>query len=211
MQTKDIISFPLGTEFVVAHPNAYVHKSERKPETISERKSLIVKLHSTNTYTESNHQHTDANHPSFRPTTTEKVKYFLVTYLNGTDTWYRTVKAQDFIGTKSQVEQAWVVARAEAETKRLKQEQEQAVIESLRAQAEAVEEAMQVAVKENAIAMFGNVVGEQVGSPWIRAGVEVVTQPDGTLKGKIEASGEVRIPVEHFLRLAERWANLQDA
>ena len=211
MLTKDIIAQPLGTEFVIAHPNAYVHKSERKPETISENKSLVVTLHSKNTYAESNHTWSDASHPTFVPSTTDKVKYFLVKYSNGTQDVFRTIKAQDFIGTKGQIEQAWVVARAVAETKRIQKEKEDAVHASLQAQADSTTESLKIAVKENAIAMFGNVVGETVGSAWVSANVRLTTQPDGSVKGRIETSGEVRIPVEAFLQLAERWSDLQNA
>lgn len=211
MQSKDIIAQPFGTEFVIAHPNAYVHKSERTPQTISESKSLIVTLHSKNTYGESNHTWTDASHPTFIPTTTDKVKFFLVTYSNGTESIYRTVKAQDFIGTKAQIEQAWVVARAKAEEARLQKEKEEAVYATLSAQAESTSEALKIAVKENAVSMFGNVIAEQVGSSWISASVKLTNMPDGTVKGRIETSGEVRIPVEAFLQLAERWSDLQNA
>lgn len=211
MQSKDIIAQPLGTEFVIAHPNAYVHKSERTPQTISEGKSLTVTLHSKNTYAESNHTWTDASHPTFVPTTTDKVKYFLVTYSNGTETIFRTIKAQDFIGTKPQIEQAWVVARAKAEEARIQKEKEQAVYDTLNEQAQSTADSLKIAVKENAIAMFGNVIGETVGSAWVTANVKLTTQPDGTVKGRIESSGEVRIPVEAFLQLAERWSDLQNA
>lgn len=211
MLTKDIIAQPLGTEFVIAHPHAYVHKSERTPQTISENKSLVVTLHSKNTYAESTYTWADASHQSFRPTTDGKVKYFLVKYAESAGDVYRTVKAQDFIGTKPEIEQAWVVARANAETQRIQKEREQAEIERLQAQADATSESLRIAVRENATAMFGNVLGEQVGSAWLSANVRLTTLPDGTVKGRIENSGEVRIPVDAFLQLAERWADLQNA
>lgn len=211
MLTKDIISQDLGIEFVVVDPNAYVHKNSRNIRDIKESQALVVKLANKSTYGESNHTWTDANHPTFRPTNTEKVKHFLVYYSNGTEDVYRTIKAQDFLGLHSEAKTVWADARVKEEAQRVLREKEEAILSSLYDQANATAEGLKVAVAENAIAMFGNVVGQSIGAPYISAHPRVTQNPDGTLKGRIEVSGDVRIPVEEFLRLAERWANLQDA
>lgn len=208
MQSKDIIKQPITTEWVVAHPNAYVHKSERTPTLIPEKKSVVVQLVNTQTYEASSHSWTDATHPTFKTTNADRTKRFLVKYTDhaGTDI-YRIIDAKDFIATKAVVETAWAVRRVEeAKADALRQAQ-QAEETRLYEQAKASEDAVRQAVKENVLALFGPVEAEQVSTSWISATVKTTQQPDGTVKGRVATSGDVRIPVDLFLRLAERLAN----
>lgn len=208
MQTKDIIRQPLTTEWAIVDPFSHVHKSYRNVNDLPEHSTIIGKLVSYNTYRASNHSHTDANHPSFIPDSTDKTKRFLVKYQDnaGTDI-YRIFEAKDIIATKSEVEAGWAVKRVQQAEANARKQREQAEHDRLRQQAEASEQAVQQAVDENILALFGPVAKESIQAYWIRSNIKLTTLPDGQVKGKIEMSGEVRIPVEEFLRLAERLAN----
>lgn len=206
MQTKDIIKQPLTTEWVVASPNAYVHKSERTVG-IPKNKSLVVRLVNYNTYAPSGYSWNDANHPSFTTTNSDRTKRFLVVHTDGVGDVYRVVDAKDFVGTKQECEKSWAVqAQAQADAE-LRKSREDAEYLRLQEQAKATEESLQQAVKENILALFGNASAERINGHWVSANVKLTTLEDGTVKGRIEPSGEVRIPVEEFLRLAERLAN----
>lgn len=208
MQTKDIIRHSLTTEFAIVDPFSHVHKSYRNAVDLPEHQTIIGKLVSHNTYRASNHSHTDANHPSFIPTNTDKTKRFMVKYQDnaGTDI-YRIFEAKDIICTKADVEAGWATKRTQQAELTARRERENAETERLRQQAEASEQAVQQAVDENILALFGPVAKEAIQAYWIRSNIKLTTLPDGQVKGRVEMSGEVRIPVEHFLRLAERLAN----
>ncbi len=207
MQTKDIIRQPLSTEWVITDPFKHVSKGYRNIKDIPEQSTIIGKLVSYNTYMESNHTATDTNHPSFRPTNTDKVKRFMVKYdHNGTDV-YRVIEARDFMGTKAEAEVAWAVKRVERAEAEARRNAEQAEYDRLRQQAEATDESVKQAVAENILALFGPVAGQSVSQYYVRSNINVRQQPDGTVKGSIDLQGEIRIPVQEFLRLAERLAN----
>lgn len=211
MQSKDIIRQPLTTEWVIAHPNAYVHRQYKSVHDLPENKALVVTLADYNTYADTNYTSDQPHHPSFVQVTTDRTKRFKVKYVDGSgNTVYRIVPASEFVGQKHELEARWAEARieyAKANAERLKREEAEKAIELKRRATEAN-------LQESVHSALADLFGESWNAKGVRAGyirVQTVLNADanGNPVASLRNSGDVEIPVDLFLRMVERFANAE--
>jgi hypothetical protein len=206
MLTKDILAMPPTTEWAVLSPRAYARKTDIKDGRITRDKADKVTLVSYDTYADTHIVTDDINAPQFRKSSGERTKRFLVT--NGVVYYVRS--ASDFIDQYSVMEKKWSVAEAEY----AKHQETRAKREAIRSSAVAQAEVNAQSTKDSIQESIKHVLGRE---GYIMTNVKVFVEGDWVKEDtdspeyQTKLGGEVTIPYQQFMRLMEKFNELQDA
>lgn len=210
MQTKDIVSQPLSTEWAVVSPNAYVRKGAVTSKLVTRRETYKAKLVSYNTYEQTHCISDNVNDPRFVQTTSDRTKRFLMATTDEAGTVrYWVCPASNFVDLYSNMEASWSTAEAE----QAKKEAEKATKDAIRfqaiAQAESRKDAIVESINENVKALLGHAgyMGYRsdicIEGDWKQA-------EDGSLTYEPRLEGTVILRYDQFMRLVEKFNQLQD-
>jgi hypothetical protein len=209
MLTKDILKTPLTTELVVANPHSYVHRSDKNAENLPQSKALVGVLAGYDTYADTNWTDSTPDSPRFVKTTAEKTKRFLFKFQDNTgQDVYRVISAVDVIAPKSEMNVRWAEASQREAEKNAQRQKIAEAEQAMEAKRKAEEQSIQHAVASNLVELFGN-NWEQLGIDmnWIRVTIETNLDDQGNAISKLKRSGRIDIPVDHFLRMVQRFAD----
>lgn len=207
MQTKDIISQPLSTEWAIAHPHRYVKKAEVTNRTVQRGYTLKVTLVNFNTYCETSAQSQDVNDIRFRVTTGDRTKRFLVTDGNGN---YIVAPATSFIAKYADMEKLWSESEAKQQAHEAKRLLRENVRQDAVAQASVNRDAIRESIADGLKALLGfqGALGTRIDVDIMGDFIETEGQP---LRYETKLVGSVNIPYDQFMRLVEKFNQLQDA
>lgn len=206
MQSKEIIKQGTSTEWAVAIRIGYVSKTAIQSKNVQRSYSEKVRLANLDTYEQTNWTDTDPNAPQFVKTTSDRVKRFLVT--DGTS--YRVVPASEFIDHYASMEKKWVEAEARAQQQQAINQQRQSVREQAVTQANINRDAVRESIADGLKAMLGyqGALGTRIDVDVAGDFVEADGQP---LRYETKLIGSVNLPYDQFMRLVEKFNELQDA
>jgi Na+(H+)/acetate symporter ActP len=211
MQTKDIIKQPLTTEWAVASRNSYVRKQAIVNKQVQRHQTNKVTLVNYNTYGETSTVSADPTDARFYTTTSDRTKRFLVKYEDiHTGTVYFVVPATSFIAVYSELESDWATSEVRQAQAQAEKETKDALRVQAYGQALVRKEALEASISDNIKALLGH-------SGWMgsRADLNIdgdfVTEDDGALKYETRIEGSVVIKYDQFMRLVEKFNQLQDA
>jgi hypothetical protein len=206
MQSKEIIKQGTSTEWAVVVRTNYVSRTAVQNKQVQRHYTEKVRLANLDTYEATNHVDTDPNAYQFVKTTSDRTKRFLVT--DGTS--YRVVDAKEFIDLYSFMDEAWKKSEAQqAEQQRLNQ-QKQVVREQAVTQAEVNRQALEDSVKDNIKVLLGHSGLIRV-ETHLRVDGEWAQGANDQLRYDTKVVGTVTFPYQEFLRLVEKFNELQDA
>ena len=210
MQIKQIKGLPIGTEVVVSskYIGHHVRPQEKTPETITERNCSVGKLVSYDTYRESHYKSDTATHHDWVISTDESVKRFLIQFDTLQKPVFAIIPSKDIICTKTEAEPRWAQQRlAKAKEQETKNAIDKAIAD-IEEKRKASDIALKTAVRANLIDLFGaNFEGKGIKEGWNIRTTSKTIEKDGQFIGVLENTGTVEIPVDHFLRMVERFAN----
>ena len=206
MITKDIISQPLTTEWAVKNPRAYARTVDIKAGRLRREATEKVTLVSYTTYGDSHHIADTVDYTGFYKTSSDRVKRFLVT--NGRHFWI--AKSSEFMGKYADFTAGWDKDEAEsaknAERRSIRELVRKNAVAQAQVNADSTKESIEQSVK--IVLGFDGYLGTTV-----QVGVhgEWVNEESDTPEYQTELVGDVRIPFNHFMRLMEKFNELQDA
>lgn len=214
MQTKDIISHPLATEWAVIRPwDGNRSRAEDSIETTEYRRTVKVQLVNTKRYKRNTNYASD--HLSFQEVSANEKTYgFLVSFTNKNgETLYAVTNPQNFIALWSEYNAYWQpeLARrkaleAELEAKRLieleKTERRDKLRNERRQNERVITERLAQSITESIATLLGSAsasrsyISTDVDGEW----VNIDTQYEDY---RITTSGTVRLELKDFQRLLE--------